>query len=134
VRSIEEALRDSGAPFGSGGPFDRFDLEVRGGGFGGVRVIAAVEEHGAGRQLVRIRYWPSWSIRWLALIALAALSAWAAAADDAPGAALAFVAIAIALLFRAAADAGAAGAAVRQAIEARVGSVGVVLTARKTDG
>jgi GT2 family glycosyltransferase len=134
VRSIEEALRDSGAPFGSGGPFDRFDLEVRGGGFGGVRVIAAVEEHGAGRQLVRIRYWPSWSIRWLALIALAALSAWAAAADDAPAAALAFVAIAIALLFRAAADAGAAGAAVRQAIEARVGSVGVVLTARKTDG
>jgi GT2 family glycosyltransferase len=41
-----------------GGVWDRWDLEVGGGLFGGVRLQVAVEEHGEGRQLVRWRYRP----------------------------------------------------------------------------
>jgi hypothetical protein len=41
-----------------GGAFDRWDLEVRGGALGTVRALLAVEEHGAGRQLLRARTWP----------------------------------------------------------------------------
>ena len=41
-----------------GGEYDRWDLRVRGGLFGSIRVRATVEEHGGGKQLVRIQSWP----------------------------------------------------------------------------
>jgi hypothetical protein len=41
-----------------GGDFDRWDLELRGGLLGGVRILTAVEEHGHGRQLVRFGFRP----------------------------------------------------------------------------
>jgi hypothetical protein len=41
-----------------GGDYDRWDLECRGGILGGARLRHTVEEHGAGRQLVRYRVWP----------------------------------------------------------------------------
>src|SRR5262249_28113326 len=41
-----------------GGTYDRWDLEVFGGMFGSARILMAVEDHGAGNQLVRIRCWP----------------------------------------------------------------------------
>jgi len=41
-----------------GGAFDRWDLELRGGIFGGARTLMAVEELGGGAQLVRYRFWP----------------------------------------------------------------------------
>jgi hypothetical protein len=41
-----------------GGAFDRWDLEVLGGALGAVRVRTAIEEHGGGRQLLRVRAWP----------------------------------------------------------------------------
>ena len=44
-----------------GGDFERWDLHVRGGMLGSMRLRVAVEEHGAGRQLVRIRSWPRFS-------------------------------------------------------------------------
>jgi GT2 family glycosyltransferase len=116
VRSIEERLRDNGATVLRGGDFDRFDLEVRGGTSGAVRLLMAVEEHGAGRQLVRIRMWPHWSrggrrifVLGLALAAGAALdSAWTAAALAA------FVALAVAA--RAGLECASAAAAARRAV------------------
>ncbi|MEN9903571.1 MAG: hypothetical protein RLZZ555_136 [Pseudomonadota bacterium] len=53
VETLEAALRQQDAIVRRGGHFDDWDLEVRGGLFGSLRVLAAVEEHGAGKQLVR---------------------------------------------------------------------------------
>ena len=61
VRAIEDALRDEGSTVLRGGVFDRFDLEVRGGTSGAARLLVSIEEHGAGRQLIRTRIWPRWS-------------------------------------------------------------------------
>jgi hypothetical protein len=58
-----------------GGPYDRWDLAVSGGVVGGARLVAAVEEHGSGRQLVRVRWWPRCSWLWAAAgVALVPLS------------------------------------------------------------
>ncbi|MDH3602477.1 MAG: hypothetical protein OEU26_22915, partial [Candidatus Tectomicrobia bacterium] len=35
-----------------------WDLEVAGGLLGGARALLAIEEHGAGRQLLRLKSWP----------------------------------------------------------------------------
>jgi hypothetical protein len=41
-----------------GREYDRWDLEVVGGMFGSARMLMAIEDHGAGNQLVRTRIWP----------------------------------------------------------------------------
>lgn len=41
-----------------GGDYDRWDLELRGGLIGSVRLLMAVEEHGGGKQFIRIKSWP----------------------------------------------------------------------------
>lgn len=58
VRSVIASLQQEGAVVRSGGDWDRWDLQVRGGMLGAARLRLAVEEHGAGRQLVRVRAWP----------------------------------------------------------------------------
>jgi GT2 family glycosyltransferase len=79
VRSVETALQADGAVCFRGGDYDRWDLEVRRGMLGAARMLMAVEEHGAGKQLVRARVWPRCSPNGLALIlVLVALSAGAA--------------------------------------------------------
>ncbi len=55
VAALETALRSGGAVVRRGGETDPWDLEVRGGLHGSLRAHVAVEEHGAGRQLVRLR-------------------------------------------------------------------------------
>jgi O-antigen biosynthesis protein len=45
-----------------GGDFDTWDLEIRGGLAGSIRTRLAVEEHGAGKQLLRFRVRPRLSI------------------------------------------------------------------------
>jgi len=61
------------------GDFDHWDLELRGGLMGCVRLLMAVEEHGGGKQLLKFRVWPRYSRIGLALTLLfAALSAGAA--------------------------------------------------------
>ena len=66
---------------------DRWDLEVRGGPLGGARLRAAVEEHGEGKQLVRIGLWPRVSILAVGLAAVFAPLAAKAAVDGAVAAA-----------------------------------------------
>ncbi|HEX9659394.1 MAG TPA: glycosyltransferase, partial [Rhodothermales bacterium] len=55
---LEESIVDRGAITFRGGNYDRWDLEVRGGLFGSVRVLMTVEEHGTGKQLLRFRARP----------------------------------------------------------------------------
>ena len=92
LHQVEGALRGAGACVLEGGPHDRWDLEVRGGFLGAARLLMAVEEFGGGRQLVRLRSWPTIPARGPILtIALAALAA-AALHDHAwvPGALIGF--------------------------------------------
>jgi GT2 family glycosyltransferase len=57
LEAIEAVLREQGVVVVRGGDFDRWDLEVRGGLFGAVRTRMMVEEHGGGKQLVRLYSW-----------------------------------------------------------------------------
>ena len=70
LQAIEETLRAEGTASWRGGDYDRWDLEVRGGILGAVRLLATTEEHGAGKQLVRFRLWPKCSVPGLTLIFL----------------------------------------------------------------
>ncbi|HET8565721.1 MAG TPA: glycosyltransferase [Solirubrobacterales bacterium] len=58
IEALQDALAVSGGFVRSGGPFDRWDLDLRAGALGGVKIRTAVEEHGGGRQLLRARIWP----------------------------------------------------------------------------
>jgi O-antigen biosynthesis protein len=83
LHSLEGDLRALGASVWRGGDYDRWDLEVRGGLLGSARVLMAIEEHGAGKQLVRFRSWPVWSLAGLLLLLLFALLSSLAALDGA---------------------------------------------------
>jgi hypothetical protein len=79
LQSIETALRAYGAVPLRGGDFDPWDLQVRGGPLGSARMFTALEYHGDGRQLLRIRSWPRCSTAAVVLtLIFAALSAGAA--------------------------------------------------------
>ncbi len=56
--ALEKILRAEGAMLRPGGEFDSWDLEIRGGLLGKVRLLMAVEEHGSGKQQVLVRFWP----------------------------------------------------------------------------
>lgn len=83
LESLEAVLQADGASVHRGGDYDRWDLEVRGGLFGAARILMTLEEHGAGRQLVRFRSWPKCSTRGLLLISLFAVLAAGATFDHA---------------------------------------------------
>src|SRR5204863_9312235 len=58
LQSLEAAIRALGALVVRGGECDRWDTEVRGGILGGVRVVAAVEDHGGAQQTGGLRALP----------------------------------------------------------------------------
>lgn len=58
LQGFEAGLRQAGAGVARGGGCDRWDLEVRGGLLGTARLLMTIEEHGAGKQFVRIKLWP----------------------------------------------------------------------------
>ncbi|HLH63580.1 MAG TPA: glycosyltransferase [Ktedonobacteraceae bacterium] len=78
LRRIEASIHALGSNVRRGSDYDRWDLEVCGGIFGTTRTRMAVEEHGAGRQLLRFRLWPRCSFAGLALILLFGLLSTAA--------------------------------------------------------
>lgn len=59
LADIMESLKAGGASYACGGDYDRWDIAVRGGLFGGAKLLMAVEEHGGGAQYVRARVWPT---------------------------------------------------------------------------
>jgi glycosyltransferase involved in cell wall biosynthesis len=75
LQELQDALAVRGGFVRSGGPFDRWDLHLRVGLLGGVRIRSAVEEHGSGRQLMRARIVPHASpVGVVVALALALLS------------------------------------------------------------
>ncbi len=81
LRSLKGALSANHAIVQTGGEYDRWDLEIRGGMFGATRVLMAVEEHGHGTQLVRLRTWPRCSPIGVTLTLVFAALSTAAAID-----------------------------------------------------
>lgn len=58
LATLETELQRLGAKVRRGGDFDRWDLDVRRGVLGGTKLLMAIEEHGSGKQLVRLRLTP----------------------------------------------------------------------------
>lgn len=104
---LDTAIRGMGGVTQSGGPYDRWDLKTRGGLFGAARLLIGVEEHGSGRQFVRVAIRPV--VRPAAVVAVAVLAALAALAwQDARAVAMAFVALALVATLVALAQCGSA--------------------------
>jgi hypothetical protein len=83
LHRLEEAIKTDREIVQRGGEHDSWDLEARDGLMGAARLRMAVEEHGAGRQVVRLRSWPRWRPRGLAVMALFAALAVGAVVDGA---------------------------------------------------
>jgi len=81
LRRIEGELQQRKCVVGRGGDYERWDLQVRGGGLGTARMRMGVEEHGGGKQLLRFRIWPRCSRIGLGLVALFGGPATVAAID-----------------------------------------------------
>lgn len=74
LRQLESLLIDAGNRVKRGGKFDRWDLQVHSGIFSKARCLLTVEEHGGGKQYLRLRTFPVYSRTGLLLMAgLAAL-------------------------------------------------------------
>ena len=108
-----------GASVRTGGPYDRWEFEVRGGLLGVARVRAAVEEHGAGQQLARHRVWSVLSPVWLGLTLISAGLAGAAFLTSGRTAGFVMGAVCLALQLRALDETSAATGAVLHAVEPR---------------
>jgi GT2 family glycosyltransferase len=116
LRGIERALRARGAHVRRGGSYDAWDLEVQGGLLGGTRVHMAIEEHGAGRQLVRFRSRPRMSRAAIAVTVLFAALSILAASGGAVLAGACLGAVAALLCLRGLGECGGAESAVVQVL------------------
>lgn len=83
LQTFETVLRDEGALVRRGGDYDRWDLEVRGGLLASARTLIAIEEHGAGKQLIRFHLWPQCSFQGILLAVLFMLPVPGAIVDEA---------------------------------------------------
>jgi O-antigen biosynthesis protein len=61
LAALESSLPVRGVSVRRGHDYDRFDLYLWFGVLGGIKALLAVEEHGAGRQLLRFLVTPRWS-------------------------------------------------------------------------
>jgi len=83
LRSIEAKLIERNVKVRRGGEFDRYDLETIAGIFAVCRGLLVIEEHGANKQLIRLRCWSHYSTFGTALFILSAALALFAAFDNA---------------------------------------------------
>ncbi len=114
--ALEAALIAERARVYRGGDYDTWDLEVRDGVFGAIRTRLAIEEHGAGKQLIRLRAWARGASVGGVLVGLfTVVCAWAAV-DRAWVACGMLGAIALLLSLRTLHECGVAMAAVRRAV------------------
>jgi GT2 family glycosyltransferase len=108
LAEIDTALRLHCMGVVSGGDYDRWDIQVRVGPLAAARLRLAAEEHGQGKQLVRMRVWPRPSRGLCALLVfLAAICALVIVMGDALSAVLLGVATVLLALRAAGEHAGA---------------------------
>ncbi len=70
IEALETMLRKAGAVVVRGDTYDNWDLELRGGVLGAARIRTTIEEHGSGRQLMRVGAWPKFAGRWMVIAAM----------------------------------------------------------------
>jgi glycosyltransferase involved in cell wall biosynthesis len=116
LMTLQSHLRATAAVVVPGGAFDRWDLEIRVGTTGAVRVLLAVEDHEGGKQLLKFRSWPVASGKRLAVTASLNLIAIVALLDGARVAAAVLGAAAVALGIVAFLDCATAASALRRAL------------------
>jgi GT2 family glycosyltransferase len=117
LSALERALRERGRAVRRGSDWDRWDLEIRTGTFGVVRLLTTNEEHGRGRQLVRFRVWPQATAACAVGSGLVVLAGLAAAAGATIAAAILGCTASL-VAVRTLADLGTATATVRDVFEA----------------
>jgi glycosyltransferase involved in cell wall biosynthesis len=115
LRRVEIHIADMELVSVRGGDYDAWDLGVRGGLLAGARLRATVEEHGAGRQLLRFRVQPRPTGTALLCVTVLAVAALAAGVAASWGAACALAAGAGVIAARAARDCLVAAGALHQA-------------------
>ncbi len=117
LEDLQRQLRDSNAVVLAGGDYDRWDLEVRGGLFGGGRLLAAVEEHAPGKQFLHFRVTPKYYSFAILLGTVSALMSIIAGLSGAwiPSTTWALMAILVAI--RALGDAGSAADTLRETVK-----------------
>ncbi len=81
---IEELIRNFRCVTVRGGNYDRWDLEVKGGLLGATRSLLLVEEHGEGRQFIKVKTWPTVGLLGIIPSLIFALLALGAVLDHAP--------------------------------------------------
>ena len=82
-QNLVDKLLHEKIPATRGGDYDPWDVEVRGGLFGSARLQFAVEEHGDGKQMLRIRILPKLGRIGIILLALLCILAYLALIDGA---------------------------------------------------
>jgi GT2 family glycosyltransferase len=117
LRGICHSLRQDGSVVVSGGDWDRWDLKVRGGSLGIAKLLVASEEHGGGRQLIRVAWWPGLTRGALALGGLVAVLGLLALVGDAWNAAAILGAVAVLLILRVIYECAAAAASIGRLLE-----------------
>ena len=111
LQYIEKRLRKGGWVAVRSGETDRWDLEVKSGIFGSARLFLGLEQHGSGRQLLRIHSWPRFSTPATLFALVLAELAWLAARDSAMTVSVALGGIALLLVSRMVHECAAATAA-----------------------
>jgi GT2 family glycosyltransferase len=107
---FERHARSAGIVPIHGTDYDRWDFELRAGLLGGARVSHTIEEHGAGRQLMRFSIRPKLSVTSAVVTAVLAACSTLAAVDQAAAAAVLLALATVAVLAATLREAGAATA------------------------
>jgi O-antigen biosynthesis protein len=127
LESIEQEERERGGPVLRGGDYDAWDLEARGGSLGFARLQMLAEEHGAGKQLIRVRMRPRCSFGGVAATGLFGALAVAAGLSGGWAASALLGLIALGFIVRAAQE--CAGAMIR--FELAIGNLSEVLNRQR---
>ena len=117
LTQLQSAISDGDAVVICGGDYDRWDLQVRGGLLGSIRLRMAIEEHGYGKQMVLVKSWATFSLGGIiATLFFAALTAGATWAGAYPAAVI-LGTIALLFILRALQETGAAFASLCRVLD-----------------
>jgi O-antigen biosynthesis protein len=120
LREFEDVLKAEISSVVAGDSFAPWDLEVRGGIFGGNRIIMAIEDIGSERQLIRVRWWPVFPLQLTLFVSLFAALALAAAIDHAAIASALLACLTLGVLLRACWEAGTVCAVIEELLKCTV--------------
>jgi GT2 family glycosyltransferase len=120
IGDAERTARQQGAAVFPGGSWDPWDLHLRGGLLGAARLRMGVEEHGGGRQLVRVEVKPQLSLLAIAIVGALVAATLASALMAAWLSALLLAAVSIGIAARLAYESGVATAWLVRSVAAAV--------------